>query len=171
MRGYHATSAAAAAEIVAEQRVIESRNAYDWLGWGAYFWEDGINRAWAWAADKYGEDGAVVSVPIRLGKCLNLADAGNARLLTAAYDALTEEYARAGRDLPANEGEGRRPLDCLVVNFVCQNLLEGVETVRAAMDEGPPLYPGASFKEKAHLHLCVRAGSAYVGKFVLEARP
>jgi hypothetical protein len=35
---YHGTDASAAQEIVARQQIVPSKNGYDWLGHGAYFW-------------------------------------------------------------------------------------------------------------------------------------
>jgi hypothetical protein len=47
--GYHATSAAVARVTLEEARFRQSRNPYDWLGDGAYFWEAAPERAWEWA--------------------------------------------------------------------------------------------------------------------------
>jgi hypothetical protein len=168
VRAYHGTSVKAAAVICAENRIYASRNEWDWLGWGSYFWEDGLHRAWEWAREQYPEQPAVVSVPVRLGKCLNLCDGHQHPVVQTAYETLRQEADRLGSDLPTNKADLRRPLDCLVLNFACDQLLEGVETIRAPFQEGAPIYPGAAFTHNAHVHLCVKSDTAFVGPFQSE---
>lgn len=165
---YHGTSAAAAAEICATNRILYSRNSWDWLGWGSYFWEDGPHRAWEWATAQFGDQAAVVSVPVRLGKCLNLCDGSQHPVVRMGYERIRSEYERLGRELPTNKADLRRPLDCLVLNFVCTELLRGVDTVRASFQEGKDVYPGSAFTANSHVHLCVRRESAFAGPFEAE---
>lgn len=156
---------------MAEQEVKAFPHAYDWLGTGAYFWEDGRNRAWRWAQEQHGDNAAVVGVDIRLGRCLNIVDSAHHSLLQVAYETLRERATSTGKSLPENTLNGFHALDCLVVNYVCDVLLRGdVETVRAAFPEGDEVYPGAMFTRDAHVHLCVRQPSAYVGPFEIEPR-
>lgn len=55
-----------------------STNDYDWLGSGAYFWEQNLERARSWAQDqqKRGliDEPAVIGAVIDFGHCLNLMD-------------------------------------------------------------------------------------------------
>jgi hypothetical protein len=163
VRGYHGTSVKIAAAICANQRITVSENEWDWLGRGCYFWEDGLHRAWEWAMKHHADEPAVVSVPIRFGKCLNLCDGNQYPILQAAHATLAEEAASQGSVLPSNSSDLRHPLDCLVVNFVCDHILDDIETVRAPFQEGDPVYPGAALTRQAHVHLCVKRPSAYVG--------
>lgn len=169
VRAYHGTDITGAARIIAEQEVKTFPHKYDWLGSGAYFWEDGRNRAWRWAEQQHGTNAAVIGVDVRLGVCLNLVDSSQHTLLQVAYEVLREEFASRGEDLPVNR-EGHRALDCLVVNYVCAALLPDVETVRAAFEEGDAVYPGAMFTQDAHVHLCVKQPTAYAGVFEIESR-
>jgi hypothetical protein len=170
VRAYHGTSISTAAVICTEHRIEASKNDWDWLGWGSYFWEDGLHRAWEWADQQHPDEPAVVSVPVRLGNCLNLCDGQQFPVVQTAYESLRQEHERLGIDLPVNREDLRRPLDCLVLNFACQELLSDVETVRAPFQEGAPVYPGAAFSSNAHVHLCVRRESAFVGPFRIEGR-
>ncbi|WP_441286844.1 hypothetical protein ACSRUE_31625 [Sorangium sp. KYC3313] len=62
-----------------------STNDDDWPGHGIYFWEYAPQQAWWWARRRYGEDdAAVVGAMIHLGRCLDLLDPVNARLLGTA---------------------------------------------------------------------------------------
>jgi hypothetical protein len=74
--GYHGCDAEFANALLSGETLIRdwkvSRNRYDWLGHGIYFWEHAPERAWAWASasKKTGVIGAV----IQLGRCLDLTD-------------------------------------------------------------------------------------------------
>lgn len=49
--GYHGCDKTLVREIVSGQGELRpSRNDYDWLGEGSYFWEDSYDRAHRWAA-------------------------------------------------------------------------------------------------------------------------
>src|SRR5205823_246968 len=69
-----------------------SQNDYDWLGEGIYFWEHAPGRAWQWARERYGGDGAVVATEVRLGRCLDLADTEFTGLLREAYEDIVNLY-------------------------------------------------------------------------------
>jgi hypothetical protein len=152
-----------------------SRNSYDWLGWGVYFWENSYSRALDWALQRYAADAAVIGAVIDPGHCLNLTDFQNAQLVRAAYDTLVVDMADQSRDLPVNRNIKDnddwllRDLDCAVVNTVHDlNATLGrpsFDTVRGIFTEGPPAYPGAGFRAKTHVQLCVRNAASIKGYF------
>jgi len=72
--GFHGTSEERADTIVSSGQFIPSKNDYDWLGHGIYFWEYAPLRAWQWAKQKYRDRAAVVRASIELGACLDLTD-------------------------------------------------------------------------------------------------
>src|SRR2546426_9818552 len=49
---FHGTSADQVETILASGAFTPSRNDYDWLGHGVYFWEHAPLRAWQWAKQK-----------------------------------------------------------------------------------------------------------------------
>ncbi len=50
--GFHGCDKKVADAIVNHQDTFkESRNIYDWLGWGMYFWENNIDRAMEFAIE------------------------------------------------------------------------------------------------------------------------
>lgn len=63
--GFHGTSAGAAQRILSTGFEI-SRNEYDWLGDGAYFFQDAPVRALEWARQRFGDDAAVLGAEIDL---------------------------------------------------------------------------------------------------------
>jgi hypothetical protein len=97
--GYHGTSNAAA-QVVLRDGFRVSRNVYDWLGDGVYFFQDAPNRAREWAAQRYGSDGVVIRSIIRLDDCLDLLDIEWNAFLLRAYRLFVRASRRAGRDLP-----------------------------------------------------------------------
>jgi len=168
--GFHGCKQSVAEKVLHQGEDIEdSKNDYDWLGTGKYFWESNPKRALEWAERKYKgkTDGpAVIGALIDLSDCLNLLDASGLRHLQLAYRFLENEASTAGYSLPANvlslNGFDflKRHLDCLVVNRACvlreEAGLSGFKSVRGAFWEGAELYKDAGFKEKNHIQICVR---------------
>src|SRR5438874_2904794 len=92
VKGFHGTSRAKGTQIVKDQLVAVSRNPYDWLGHGAYFWEESYERARQWAEKKYHSEAAVVSTEVRLGRCINLFDASWGGVLRRAYEEVRDRH-------------------------------------------------------------------------------
>lgn len=156
--------------------VSPSKNAYDWLGSGAYFWENSPKRALSWAkflqkypqvADRKIEKPFVIGAIIDLGNCLDLSDAGSLTVIRNGYDKFKATIESAGAPMPANERAHdadsdlvKRHLDCAVMNFVHvlrdQSNLPQFDTVRGIFTEGGELYPGAKIQSKTHVQVCVR---------------
>lgn len=174
--GYHGCERRVGEAILdGKDHVTLSENVYDWLGHGAYFWENSAKRARDWAdyltkhppePDKKITDPFVVGAIIDLGNCLDLTDAGSLEIIRVGYDEFRRTMEQAGAPLPKNEPALRgdvdlvkRHLDCAVVNFV--HLLREREknpfdTVRGTFTEGGELYPGAKIMAKTHVQICVR---------------
>jgi hypothetical protein len=139
-----------------------SQNDYDWLGAGVYFWEEALGRAWQWARERFGDDGAVVAVEIELGRCLDLGDTRYTGLLQAAYEGAAQAYALRGEPLPQNGGRDfkLRRLDRLVVDRLTNNADRGAgvffQTVRCPFEEGPAVYPGGMIRSQSHVQVVVR---------------
>lgn len=175
--GFHGCDLEVAERVLGgTDEVRTSANAYDWLGSGAYFWENNPGRALAWAeflasANYHGPRNirrpAVIGAIIDPGHCLDLTESSSLALVSAAHDGLTQAYVKVGVAVPANEpGHSndqdfvKRHLDCAVLNFLHemrQNAgLEAIDTVRAPFMEGGPLYPGAKIASGTHVQWCVR---------------
>jgi hypothetical protein len=152
---FHGTSDDRAAEIIASGSFIPSKNDYDWLGHGVYFWEYAPLRAWQWARQKHREHAAVVEAQIALGFCLDLSDIRYTAALRLAYDSLREAFIRIGRPLPVNRNKARL-LDCLVINYLATYILPECSTVRGPFLEGDPVYDGSMLLTQSHVQLVVR---------------
>jgi hypothetical protein len=183
--GFHGCDHSVAAAVISGKRELRpSRNKYDWLGEGIYFWENNPQRAQEFASEGIGRKRrgrrpirhpAVIGAVIDLGVRLNLLDARFLRLLRAGYEELSRNCVETGQPLPSNRpltpGEEAllRDLDCAVINTIHASKsglrIPSFDTVRAAFIEGPELYPGSSFRRKNHLQICVRNPDCIKGYF------
>jgi hypothetical protein len=159
-----------------------SRNDYDWLGEGVYFWEHGLRRAQEFAEEKRerGElrDPVVIGAYLQLGRCLDLTDVWSTRLLARYFRQLKRDLASEGIPLPTNgpsAGTGRehilRRLDCAVINYCLESVdaefrtKHAFDTVRGAFEEGAPAFPGAAIRKKSHVQISVRNAACILGIF------
>ncbi|CAN5299951.1 hypothetical protein BH10PLA2_BH10PLA2_05920 [soil metagenome] len=150
-----------------------SKNNWDWLGHGIYFWEHSPDRAYRWAKERFtsaDEEPDVLGAIIQLGQCFDLLDEGTTRVLGAGYHEVAQGYGQLGRSLPANRGIDwkRRELDCLVLNNVLDYLQEQnvlYDTVRGAFLEGEPVFPGAGIRHESHIQIAVRNPNFILGVF------
>ena len=157
----------------------KSKNSYDWLGHGMYFWENNQARAMDWAKmkNKSGsiKEPAVIGAVIDLGLCLDLFDSDNLELLKGHYYLLEKETDRGlpkNIKHPSETGDDKilRYLDCAVIeylhSFSSLSKLQPFDSVKAAFLEGMPLYPGAGFRDKTHVQICVRNPNCIKGFFL-----
>ncbi len=175
--GYHGCDKSVGERILGHHdHVAISKNRYDWLGEGAYFWENSPDRAREWAEflkkhppqpSRKVKDPFVVGAIIELGNCLDLTDATSLQIVRAGYDEFQRTTISAGASLPVNEpahGDDidlvKRHLDCAVLNFVHllrkRQHLQPFDTVRGVFTEGGELYPGAKIQAKTHVQICIR---------------
>jgi hypothetical protein len=171
------------AVVTGVQFLKESRNRYDWLGHGIYFWESSPHRALQYANELMERGSkskstidhpAVLGAVIDLGFCLDLLDYRNLSLVKSAYELLLEANGKS--DIPTNRPSKHSPdlllrdLDCAVIEMLHQLRLQAGErpfdSVRGAFQEGKELYPGAGFREKDHIQICVRNPNCVKGLFI-----
>lgn len=159
--GFHGTSEEAARRILSSGFEI-SRNEYDWLGDGAYFFQDAPARALEWARQRFGHDAAVIGAEIDLDDCIDLLD-------VKWHTAVQESYADLLRRLKSNalpvprQTRGAHRLDRVVINRTAAVLQSNgiqVRTVRAAFSEGVPLFPGSALWSRSHVQIAVRDPAA-----------
>lgn len=159
--GFHGTSAEAAQRILASGFEI-SRNEYDWLGDGAYFFQDVEARALEWARDRFGPQAAVVGAEIDLEDCMDLLNARWHDVIRRAWSDLVRGIGTDPQLLP-RQTSGAHRLDRAVINRTVAALDERgirVRTVRAAFIEGEPLFPGSALWSQAHVQIAVRDPAA-----------
>jgi hypothetical protein len=167
--GFHGTDQVTAEKILSgEELLAPSKNSYDWLGHGIYFWEYSPLRALEFAGSKY-ENPVVIGAVIDPGFCLNLLEASALNRLKGSYELLVKESC----DLPENVGgvdKLQRHLDCAVIESLhvlreSGEVQRAYDTVRGAFWEGEELYSNAGFKEKNHVQIVVRNLESIKGYF------
>lgn len=159
--GFHGTDIPSAASIM-QNGFRLSRNPYDWLGDGVYFFQDAPARAWEWAYEHHGSQAAVLSSTIRLDNCMDLLDIRWTGVLSDAYDAFLQQLQRTGQRPPV-QTPGAHRLDRDVINYavgVLQDRGTHVHVVRASFSEGGPVFPGSALFSRAHVQIAVRDLSA-----------
>ena len=159
-----------------------SRNDYDWLGHGIYFWEHNPRRALEFAEElkqfdpkKKIKEPFVIGAVIDLGRCLDLLDSKAIGIVKSGYESVKNAYERLQAPLPQNKPlRGSkdlilRRLDCASVEAAHQIMQEAKEpsydNVRGTFVEGDPLYENSGFYAKTHIQLCVRNARCIKGYF------
>lgn len=165
--GFHGCDQKTYEKVIVQKEPLQpSKNDYDWLGNGIYFWENSEQRAWNWAQDTMQvKKPAVIGAVISLGNCLNLTDYKSMKSLQMGYEILKLEYETLNSPLPQNKrGKNSedlllRNLDCAVIQRLHQyNREEGIppyDSVRGIFVEGGEIYPNSGFREKTHVQLCI----------------
>lgn len=159
--------------------MIASRKPYDWLGNGYYFWENSYERAYDFACHPPGnkiiQSPSVLGAVIDLQFCLDLLDKANLDLLHESFVSLCNVTYDNGEEMPVNKfvkGSADlllRNLDYAVIEYLHQSRIDEqlrpFDSVRSVFIEGEELYPGAGFKNKNHIQICIRNPNCIIGYF------
>lgn len=167
-----------------KDRLKASKNDYDWLGNGIYFWENDPDRAKSYAefiknhpercSEKITKP-SVIGAIIDPGYCLNLFEEKSIGYLKNSYEILINIFRIAGLALPENKKISDeddvllRRLDCAVIETLhTYNKDTGkrnYDSVRSPFWEGKEIYMNSGFKEKNHIQICVRNSNCIKGYF------
>lgn len=194
--GFHGCDKQAAIALINNPNTIKiSKEPYDWLGHGMYFWENNQERAMQWAIEKQLRkkgnlrDAAVIGAVIQLGYCCDLMDSRFTNLLKTYYMPMEEAYNQAGTPLPVNKDLSTDPhknkllrvLDCTVIEYMHTRIeeqykkdkkengyseLKIFDSSRGAFVEGGRIYDGAEIFEKTHVQICIRNSNCIKGFFL-----
>jgi hypothetical protein len=170
--------------LISGERLNKSRNNFDWLGEGIYFWENSYQRALDFAGEQQRRGKvqkiAVLGAYLHLGRCFDLTDLWATQRLESYYHMLKESMDEPGFSMPENRPTGKddhdlllRNLDCAVINLAMADLDQRYagakqyyyQTVRGVFQEGLPAYPGARIHLKTHIQISVRDPSCVIGYF------
>lgn len=176
--GFHGCDKSTAKSVLIDGEPMKpSKNQYDWLGEGCYFWENDCDRAYDFVKDKVATP-FVIGAVIDLGFCFDLTTQRHIRELKNAYDNTLKLMIEKGNIVLRNKSSKNsingdlllRNLDCYVINtyqdFRKNNSLEQYETIRAGFWEGKEIYDTAGFREKNHIQICVRNLDNIIGFFL-----
>jgi len=180
--GFHGCDESIAKKLLQKNPTFkQSKNNYDWLGNGMYFWENDPNRAYEYVneakkrnPEKY-PNPTVVGAVLDLGHCLNLTENQYKNLLKDTYKKYKMFTTETGAEMPKNKEAYKddhdkllRPLDRAVIEFLhATNIPEQqFDSVRGMFVEGDELYDGAGFHEKTHVQIAIRNPSMIKGYFM-----
>jgi hypothetical protein len=174
--GYHGCDREVGERLIDGEAFSTSRNEYDWLGEGVYFWEAnplrGLEFAREWVSRGKIKNPYVVGAVIELGYCLDLTSSVGVVAVTRAYEDFLAYCQTAGSPVPQNQGgEDKllRRLDCAVVNHLHKvreiGELQAFDTVKGIFTEGGPIYENSGFYKKTHVQVCVRNLECIKGVF------
>lgn len=178
--GYHGCDKGVADALLAGKPFKPSRNPYDWLGDGVYFWERDPRRGLEFAKElaSLGQKRNPIKMPsvvgavLALGRCLDLTTRNAVELVETSYNMLVAitENNPAVKKIPQNSPDlMRRYLDKAVIetlmNIRSETDQPRFDTVRGVFEEGAPVYPGAGFKAKTHVQIAVRNTDCILGVF------
>lgn len=167
--GFHGTAKSVVRRVLTQSppgHLQVSKQPYDWLGPGVYFWEQDPERGLEWARQhrsaKTRTQPAVLGAMIDLGLCLDLTTRTGLNEVHQAY-LYYRDVMRILRLGMATNRMGQdmllRELDCQVI--ICLHHLRKrrglppYDSIRAAFPEDRPLYEGAGFRAKNHIQLCI----------------
>jgi hypothetical protein len=178
--GYHGTNIESAREILSTG-FVPSRNRYDWLGRGIYFWQDAPYRDWDWAGgycEKNGGDPAVIrsQIRIRRDEFMDLLDYSQ-NPNWSDHLRKTHQYLQTQTSsvLPPNKRAiGYHALDRLVLDTLIEDILRPMDinilAVRACFQEGEEIYPDSAIYNKSHIQVAVRDTSSIVESILLTKK-
>jgi len=166
----------------------ESKNRYDWLGPGVYFFEGDAQRALRFAQASRDNPAkvytarpiataSVVGAILRVHTWLDMTTQDGLTEFSAAYDLMLRSMESEDVPPPTNEAASPddtdillRHLDKSVFNYIHQVRHEHnappYQAVRAAFRQGKELAPRSGFHEGTHLQLALRDPSCVVGWFL-----
>lgn len=187
--GFHGCDATTRDKLLNHPDKIEiSERPYDWLGHGAYFWENNPDRALQWAKDKHKrgeiEKPAIIGAVLNLGYCFDLLETRHINLLKDYHALLVQNYVALDREIPQNKDIPQdihkdkilRYLDCAVIEFMHREIANEIksgnnsfrkfDSVRGMFTEGGPAFEGAGIMQKNHIQLCIRNLNCIKGFFL-----
>jgi hypothetical protein len=187
--GFHGLDETVALEILNGKKDFKhSKNPYDWLGHGIYFWENSHERARQYAVESKTRKGSTIKNPfvlgaiIDLGNCFDLLDKRHVDLLQIAHSEMSLALKKQGKKIPVNTGFSstdfdfkKRQLDCAVICYAVDmvdkyghqlGFDKPFDSVRAAFWEGEPIYQNAGFKSHNHIQLCIINHDCIKGVFL-----
>lgn len=174
-------------------KIVISRQPYDWLGHGLYFWENNFERALQWAEDKKRRgkiiNPAVIGAVLHLGYCCDFLEAKFIRMIERYYRSMVAFCRDNGKEIPKNEDltydkhkdKLLRNLDCSTIEFMHEKILSKTQadmkdkgfsdfkifdSTRGAFTEGGPAFEGSGLHAKTHIQICIRNMNCIKGFFL-----
>lgn len=149
---------------IVQEGFRQSDNNYDWLGPGAYFWQDAPNRALDWAKKHHSSSPAVVRSLIRFEKeqAMDLLDIEWFDTLQEGYPLFVQQYRRRDFSLPTQDPRmsKKHVLDHAFLKYASSYFQKSgsrkISIIRAAFTEGVPIFETSAIYNRSHVQIAVR---------------
>lgn len=173
------------------QHLDHSKNQYDWLGPGAYFFEDDYQRALMFAQASKDNPGkrytirpivrpAVVGAVLQVQHWLDMTTQEGIQEFAEAYEPMVYRLTQNGKRVPTNEPANfddteilLRGLDNAVFSYIHGTRdkrndpkLPPFQAVRGAFSQGKAALPGSTFLDHTHVQIALRDNACVKGWFL-----
>lgn len=183
---YHGCDRSVRDDLLAPGRSVisvkDSKNPYDWLGTGAYFFEDDWMRALYFAQVAFDsraltkgtiKEPAVVGAVIRIHRWLDMCTSEGRQEYVEAVDSLQERGTSLRSNKPSDhqldEFDILRHLDRQVINHIHRLRMEqdlpAYDAVRSYFPQGQSLTGNSAFLESSHVQIALRKPECVLGYF------
>lgn len=174
--------------------LVHSSNKYDWLGSGAYFFENDFERALLFATNSHNNPSkrytakpiatpAVVCAVLCVSRWLDMTTQAGIHEYMSALGPMLEGLQESDAPIPTNHAAStddseilRRELDRAVFDFIHQVRktradrnqlpLPDFQAVRGAFQQGQKLSDGSGFHKNTHIQIALRDNSCVLGWFL-----
>lgn len=164
--------------------LTHSANPYDWLGPGAYFFENDLERAHIFAKASEADPGelytakpigtaAVIGAVLNVGRWLDMTHQEGIRLFKDADEAFIASLTALGAQIPVNSPAHDRDVDILhrsrdraVFAFIHDQRPNEFDAVRGAFAQGDQVSQGSGFRLRTHVQIALRNDSCVLGWFL-----
>jgi hypothetical protein len=166
-----------------------SKNKYDWLGSGAYFFENDLDRALLFAEHSHNYPAkrytaqpiatpAVVGAVLSISRWLDMTTQDGIREYINALKPMLNGFEEKGTVVPTNHAASEddkdvilRELDRSVFDFIHQarenkSELPEFQAVRGAFQQGKELSENSGFQESTHIQISLRDNRCVLGWFL-----
>lgn len=172
------------------KHLSHSKNQYDWLGPGAYFFEGDVERALLFAEAAHRNPSkrytakpiatpAAVGAILQVQSWLDMTTQAGIREFSLAYQAFADGHSAAGKPIPANRPASDsdteiiyRALDNAVFTWLHNARAaqmppaQPFQAVRAAFYQGKEVAPKSGFHANTHIQISLRDNRCIVGWFL-----
>jgi hypothetical protein len=173
--GYHGTSRKNA-ESILRNGFRSSNSGGDWLGPGAYFWQDAPQRAFKWARKHHPENPVVIrsSIIFEEGKDMDLLDTFWFPILVKQHKAFLIKFLES--DIPTQDKDitksNLHKLDHEFLNYISCAINEEkpgrVAVIRAAFTEGKPIFDSSAIYDLSHVQIAVKDNKYIKDSLIIE---
>jgi hypothetical protein len=174
--GYHGTSRENAESII-KNGFRSSNSGGDWLGPGAYFWQDAPKRALDWAKKLHPENPVVIrsSIIFDRSKTMDLLDTKWFSFLGARYKDFVIDCLESNISLPTQDKDLTKSnlhrLDHNFLNYIALTMNREkpgrVSVIRAAFTEGNPIFDNSAIYDLSHVQIVVKDNKYIIDSLII----